>query len=45
MLHGRFCKSGMAIIKESRNRMMCVRIDRIKTDEDEEYEDMKAPAK
>ena len=45
MLNGRYCTSGMAVIKESRNKMMCVKIDRVKTDEDEEYEDMKAPAK
>ena len=44
MLHGRYCQSGMAVIEADRNKMMCVRIDRVETNEDSDLADMKEPA-
>ena len=44
MALGRFCQSGIAKIDADRNKMMCVKIDKIKTNDDDEYKDMKAPA-
>lgn len=45
LLYGRYCQSGMAVIKASTNEMQCVKIDSVKTNVDNYGSSMASPFK